>query len=231
MDECGYMNSNAVASALTYATNRGVTIMMLCSPVESSNWLSKLDEVRDGDQNGVCVISLRYLCSSCARDGKTGICVHGSLKLPWHIETGGDISSDPVRQIMDLVLPGAYQQEICGFNDHTKERETEVFSYDTLSQLVGSNCISVSECDQSSADSIFVSMDPVQAGSSTSGIGVAVVLQISEIFVVSFLLDNQSSFHFIQKSTVPYRDGRARIFVCHGSHMYLLVYSLVWVAG
>lgn len=195
MDECGYMNSCAVASALTYATNRGVTILMLCSPVESSHWLSRLDEVTDGRENGVCLISLQYLCNDCSKEGKTGICVHGSLKLPWHIETGGDISTDPVRQVMDLVLPGAYQQEICGFNDHTKARETEVFSHDTLSNLMGSNCISLSECDQSSADAIFVSMDPVQAGSSTSGIGVAVVLQISEIFVVC--CNDHSAFHFI----------------------------------
>ena len=185
MDECGYMHHSAVASALTYATNRGVTIMLLCSPVEASHWLSKLDNIMDGDKKGVNVISLRYLCDACSKKGETGVCVHGFLKLPWHIEAGGDVSEDPVRQVMDLVVPGAYQQEICGFNEHTKERETEVFGQESLQRLLRSNCISLSLEDQKAAEALYMCLDPVQAGSSVSGIGLAIVLEVGETYTVS----------------------------------------------
>jgi len=178
------MHTSAVASALTYATNRGVTILMLCSPADANHWLSKMDEIVDGDGKGVCLISLCYLCSDCARQGKTGICVHGDLCLPWHIDAGGDMSDDPVRQIMERVSPGAYQQEICGFNDHTKTCETEVFSHHTLQKLTRENWRDLNEIDQRSVSSILVSMDPVQAGSKVSGIGLAIVLEIGELYVV-----------------------------------------------
>ncbi len=186
MDECAYMNDAAVASAMTYATNRGVTIMLLCSPVDASHWLSRLEEVTEGDERGVCLISLRFLCDACSRKGTTGICVHGSLQLPWHIDTGGDLHSDPVRQVMEMVLPGTYQQEICGFTSHTKGKETQVFGQNMLSRLMRENNITLGIKDQKEADAVFVSLDPVQAGSSVSGIGLAVVVVIGEIYVVSF---------------------------------------------
>lgn len=184
MDEVAYMHTSAVASALTYATNRGVTILMLCSPADANHWLSKMDEIIDGTGKGVCLISLCYLCPDCARQGKTGICVHGSLSLPWHIDAGGDISEDPIRQIMERVSPGAYQQEICGFNKHTKTLEADVFSQHTLQKLTRENWRDLTEVDQMSVSSILVSMDPVQAGSNVSGIGLAIVLEIGELFVV-----------------------------------------------
>lgn len=185
MDEVGYINQSAVASALTYATNRGVTIMMLCSPVDASHWLSKMGEITNGDDKGVCLISLQYLCADCADMGKTGICIHGSLILPWHIEAGDEIEEDPVRQIMDKVSPGSYQQEICGYNEHTQARETEVFSQKSLKRLTSDNWLELTENDQNSVDSILLSMDPVQAGSSVSGIGLAVVVQMGEVYMVS----------------------------------------------
>lgn len=185
MDEVAYIHKSAVASAMTYATNRGVTILMLCSPASATHWLSKMNEIVDGNDKGVCLISLCYLCSDCARQGKNGICVHGSLSLPSHIDAGGDISQDPVRQIMEKVSPGAYQQEICGFNDHTKSHDTEVFSQHSLKKLTTDNWRELTEIDQRSVTSILVTMDPVQAGSSVSGIGFAIVLEIGEVYVVS----------------------------------------------
>ena len=161
--------------------------MLLCSPVEASHWLSKLDNIMDGDKKGVNVISLRYLCDTCSKKGETGVCVHGFLKLPWHIEAGGDVSEDPVRQVMDLVVPGAYQQEICGFNEHTKERETEVFGQESLQRLLRSNCISLSLEDQKAAEALYMCLDPVQAGSSVSGIGLAIVLEVGETYTVSIV--------------------------------------------
>ena len=185
MDEVGYINHSAVASALTYGTNRGVTTMMLCSPVDAGHWLSKMDEITNGDEKGVCLISLQYLCRTCAQKGKTGICIHGSLILPWHIDAGEDLEYDPVRQIMDRVSPGSYQQEICGYNDHTQSRETDVFSQSSLKRLTQENWIELSESDQKKVDCILVSLDPVQAGSSVSGIGFAAVAQIGQVYVVS----------------------------------------------
>ncbi len=130
------MHTSAVASALTYATNREVTILVLCSHADANHWLTKMDEIIDGTGKGVCLISLCYLCSDCDRQGKTGICVHGSLSLPWQIDAGGDISEDPICQIMERVSPGAYQQEIYGFKKHTMTLETEVFSQHTLQKLM-----------------------------------------------------------------------------------------------
>lgn len=200
MDEVAYIQKSAVASAMTYATNRGVTILMLCSPASATHWLSKMHEIVDGTDRGVCLISLCYLCSDCARQGKSGICVHGSLSLPSHIDAGGDISEDPVRQIMERVSPGAYQQEICGFNDHTKFQETEVFSQHSLKKLTTDNWRELTEVDQRSVSSILVTMDPVQAGSSVSGIGFAIVLEIGEVYVVGIW----HLFSFFPKMVLPF---------------------------
>lgn len=182
------MNQSAVASALTYATNTGVTILMLCSAVPQAHWLSQLHKITDGDQPGVCLIQLKFLCDNCAKSGVKGICVHGQLKVPSHIDAGGDLSEDPVRQLMEYVSPNSYQTEICGSNFHTKEEETEVFSNSAISKLFFDNSIDLPNVDQESVDEVFVCMDPVQAASKGSGIGLAVVAKIKDTFMVIVLL-------------------------------------------
>lgn len=194
LEECGYMRQPAVASALTYATNTGVTILMLCSTVPASHWLSQLDKITDGDTPGVCLIQLKFLCDSCASHGVKGICVHGQLKIPYHIDAGGDLSEDPVRQLMEYVCPGSYQTEVCGSNFHTANEDAEVFSNESIAKLVVDNCVDLSNVDQTSVDEIFVSMDPVQAASSGSGIGIAVVVKIKHIYMVS---QCSCIFHFL----------------------------------
>jgi hypothetical protein len=194
MDEVAYIHVSAVASAMTYATNRGVTILMLCSPADASHWLSQMDEIVDGKGKGVCLITLCFLCSECAQQGHTGICIHGSLCLPWHIDAGGDTNEDPVHQIMEKISPGAYQQEICGFNEHTKASETEVFSHHSILKLTTDNWVDLTETDQRSVDSILVSMDPVQAGSKVSGIGLAIALEIGEVYMVCGFFGSLISF-------------------------------------
>lgn len=188
LEECGYMNSSAVASALTYATNTGVTILMLCSAVSQSHWLSQLHKITEGDQPGVCLIQLKFLCDQCASSGIKGICVHGQLKVPCHIDAGGELAEDPVRQLMGFVSPNSYQTEICGSNFHTKEEEAEVFSNRAISTLFLENAIDLSQVDQGSVDEIFVCLDPVQAASSGSGIGLAIVAKIKEMYLVSVYL-------------------------------------------
>jgi hypothetical protein len=178
------MHRSAVASALTYATHRGVTILLLCSTVESSHWLSNLGTVTDDGSKGVCVISLCYLCQDCSKQGLTGVCAHGLLKLPWHIDTGGELANDPVRQVMELVSPGSYQQEICGYNDLTREQESEVFDVESIRRMVTSNCVFLTNEDIRCTNAVFVCLDPVQAGN-FSGIGLAIILQTEEVFTVS----------------------------------------------
>lgn len=166
---------------------------MLCSTVPASHWLSQLNKITDGNGPGVCLIQLKFLCDSCAKEGIKGICVHGQLKIPYHIDAGGDISEDPVRQIMDYVSPGSYQTEVCGSNFHTAQEDAEVFSNEAIAKLVVDNCVDLSDIDQMSVDEVFVTMDPVQAASDGSGIGLAIVVKIKEIYMVSQCSCN---FHF-----------------------------------
>ena len=185
LDECAYMNPSAVSSAMTYGTNRGVTILLLCSPVSADHWLSKLDQVRQGANDGICLIKLQYLCNCCAEKGITGVCVHGRLMMPPHIDTGDDLINDPIRQTMELISPGAFLTEICGYNSHTIIRDTLVFSRDSLIHLTTQNNIILTEREQNDTQEIFICVDPVQAGSGTSGIGLAIVLRLEDSYVVS----------------------------------------------
>ena len=196
LEECGYIHQSAVASAFTYATNRGVTILMLCSTVPASHWLSQLHKITDGNGPGVCLIQLKFLCDSCAKQGIKGICSHGQLKIPYHIDAGGDTSEDPVQQLMEYVCQGSYQTEVCGSNFHTAEEDAQVFSNDSIGRLVVDNCIELSCVDQMSAEAIYVSMDPVQAASNGSGIGLAIVVKIEDIYLVSHLFRCSFSFFF-----------------------------------
>lgn len=188
LEECGYIHPSAVASALTYATNHGVTMLLLCSTVGANHWLSQLHKVKEGSRSGVCLIKLQFLCDTCASKGETGMCVHGQLKIPFHIDSGGDKAEDPVRQLMEYVAPGTYQTEVCGSNLHTVERDTEVFGQDAITTLTTKNLIDLSAWDQENANAIYIAMDPVQAGSGASGIGLATVLKIDETYAVSIFL-------------------------------------------
>lgn len=161
--------------------------MLLCSTVNANHWLSQLHKVKEGDEKGVCLINLQYLCSDCASLGETGMCVHGRLKVPFHIESSADGDEDPVRQMMELVQPGAYQTEVCGYNLHTAEKETLVFGQQSISVLASDKLVELTADDQERASAVHVAMDPVQAGSGTSGIGLATVLKIEETYVVSIL--------------------------------------------
>ena len=116
------------------------------------------------------------------------MCVHGQLKIPFHIDSGGDKAEDPVRQLMEYVAPGTYQTEVCGSNLHTVERDTEVFGQDAITTLTTKNLIDLSAWDQENANAIYIAMDPVQAGSGASGIGLATVLKIDETYAVSIFL-------------------------------------------
>ena len=181
------MHPSAVSSAMTYGTNRGVTILLLCSPVGANHWLSKLDEITHGDGQGICLIKLQYLCDSCAERGTTGVCVHGRLMMPPHIDAGGDLNDDPIRQTMELISPGTFQTEICGYNLHTSTKDTIVFSRDTLLYLTTTNIIVLTDKIQNDTEEIFVNMDPIQAGSGVSGIGLAIVLKLEELYIVSII--------------------------------------------
>ena len=159
---------------------------MLCSTVPASHWLSQLHKITDENGPGVCLIQLKFLCDSCAKQGVKGICSHGQLKIPYHIDAGGDTSHDPVKQLMEYVCQGSYQTEVCGSNFHTTEEDAEVFSNEAIGRMVVDNCIELSGVDQQSAEAVYVSMDPVQAASNGSGIGLTIVVKIEDIFLVSF---------------------------------------------
>ena len=167
------MKSAAVASALTYATNYGVSMMFLCSTVQSENWLSKLSCTTDG----VKIIEVKYLCDECAtKKGCQGICVHGELQIPAHI--GASSEGDLVKEAMDLVMPGSYQLEVCGSNLHTALQSQAAFD---LAKIDAITVIDVAN----DVDALYVALDPVQAGSGHSGIGLAVVGRHGESFLVS----------------------------------------------
>lgn len=168
------MRAAAVASALTYATNHGVSLMFLCSTVESEHWLSKLSNLAP---EGSKMIRVKYLCEPCAKKGCQGICPHGELQIPAHIEA--DAERDLVKQAMELVMPGSYQLEVCGSNLHTASQSQAAFD---AGQIDAMNTVS-----NAVVDALYVALDPVQAGSGHSGIGLAVVGRQLDKFVVSFL--------------------------------------------
>ena len=180
LEECGYMKPAAVASALTYATNHGVSLLFLCSTVPSEHWLSRMSEI---NRDGVKLIEVKYLCDSCAAKGCTGVCVHGELKMPAHIEASSE--SDLVKQAMDLVMPGSYQLEVCGSNLHTASTAQAAFDPSKVDQI-RSRQVDLRE----DVETVYVALDPVQAGSGLSGIGLCVVgrLASSDSFVVSNIL-------------------------------------------
>ena len=163
-------------------------MLLLCSTVGAGHWLSQLHKVKEGQHPGVCLIKLQFLCNSCAEKGVTGMCVHGQLKIPFHIDSGGDIEDDPVRQLMEHVSPGMYQTEVCGSNLHTAEQDTDVFSHESITTLTTKHLVELNALDQEKTTRIHLALDPVQAGSGKSGIGLAIVLKIEEIYVVSTFL-------------------------------------------
>ena len=176
------MRPAAVASALTYATNHGVSMLFLCSTVPSEHWLSRLSEI---SKEGVKMIEVKYLCNACAARGVNGICVHGELQLPAHIDTSAE--EDLVKQAMDLVMPGSYQLEVCGSNLHTATTSTAAFDTSKIDEIQFENV------DADSMEALYIALDPVQAGTGLSGIGLAVVGRANDSFVVSilaFLLSN-----------------------------------------
>ena len=146
------------------------------------------------------MIQLKFLCDSCAKQGVKGICAHGQLKIPYHIDAGGDTSQDPVKQLMEYVCQGSYQTEVCGSNFHTAEEDAEVFSNESIGRLVVDNCIELSRVDQMSVEAVYVSLDPVQAASNGSGIGLSIVVKIEDIYLVSHLSNWSFSVFFRMKS-------------------------------
>lgn len=159
-------------------------MLLLCSTVDADHWLSKFKDIQEGDQQGVCMIQVKYLCDLCASKGKTGMCVHGELKIPNHIVTSGDLMHDPVRQAMDFVSPGAYQLEVCGSNFHTLKIESHAFDAESIERFA----CNVVEAHPEEMDAIYLALDPVQAGSGISGIGLAVVGHQRDSYVVSILV-------------------------------------------
>ena len=172
------MKPAAVASALTYATNHGVSLLFLCSTVSAEHWLSRMSGI---SEEGVKMIEVNYLCNACAAEGVTGVCTHGEINIPAHIETSSE--ADLVKLAMDLVMPGSYQLEVCGSNLHTAGTSQAAFD---ASRVDG---IRAQEFDMHDIDAVHVALDPVQSGSGNSGIGLAVVGRQSNVesFVVSIL--------------------------------------------
>ena len=85
---------------------------------------------------------------------------------------------------MDFVSPGSYQLEVCGSNFHTSRVESHAFDAGSIEKL-HRNTI---EVDCMEIHTIYLALDPVQAGSGISGIGLAVVGRQEDSYVVSIVL-------------------------------------------
>lgn len=178
IEEAGFNRNDAVASTMAYLMKRQVVMTLLCSAMPAGHWLTRLMQFPD-----VYSIHHTMVCERCA--GHTETCVHRFYLRPGHIDlTPG--KKGLVERVMEMLVEGFYQREVMGHSGTDGEGKQVVFPPNLIAQVAKYRRVDLTEQVLSTVQTIAVVIDPVQAASKTSGIGLCILLKTTQqLFYVS----------------------------------------------
>lgn len=153
----------------------------LCSTMPAGHWLMRLMQFPD-----VYSIHHTLVCDRCA--GHTHTCVHRFYLRPGHIDlTPG--RKGLVERVMEMLVEGFYQREILGYAGTENASTQPVFPANLIAQVVKHRRVDLTDDVLATVQTIAVVIDPVQAASKTSGIGLCILLKTTQqLFYVSISL-------------------------------------------
>lgn len=178
IEEAGYNRNDAVASAMAYLMKRGVVMTLLCSAMPPGHWLMRLMKQPD-----VYSIHHTMVCDHCA--GHTETCLHRFYLRPGHIDLIPG-KKGLVERVMEMLVDGFYQREVMGNSGPEGVAKQLVFPANLIAQVARHRRVDLTEHVLSTVQTIAVVIDPVQAASKTSGIGLCILLKTTQqLFYVS----------------------------------------------
>lgn len=163
IEEAGFNRKDAVASTMAYLMRRQVVMTLLCSAMPAGHWLTRLMQFPD-----VYTIHHSMVCDQCA--GQTHTCVHRFYLRPGHIDLDPG-NKGLVERVMEILVDGFYQREILGHSGTEGPGTQLVFPPNLIAQVARHRRVDLTEDVLSTVQTIAVVIDPVQAASKTSGIG------------------------------------------------------------
>lgn len=178
IEGAGFNRNDAVASTMAYLMKRQVVMTLLCSAMPAGHWLTRLMQFPD-----VYSIHHSMVCDRCA--GHTETCVHRFYLRPGHIDlTPG--KKGLVERVMEMLVEGFYQREVMGHSGTDGAGKQLVFPPNLIAQVAKYRRVDLSEQVLSTVQTIAVVIDPVQAASKTSGIGLCILFKTTQqLFYVS----------------------------------------------
>lgn len=191
IEEAGFNRNDAVASTMAYLMKRQVVMTLLCSAMPAGHWLTRLMQFPD-----VYTIHHSMVCDRCA--GHTETCVHRFYLRPGHIDlTPG--RKGLVERVMEMLVEGFYQREVMGHSGTDGAGKELVFSPNLIAQVAKYRRVDLTEQVLSTVQTIAVVIDPVQAASKTSGIGLCILLKTTQqLYYVSISVSSCASSRHLQ---------------------------------
>lgn len=186
IDEAGYKRKESVASAIAYLVNRQVVMTVLCSTMPAGHWLTRLTKFPD-----VYSINHSMVCDDCAGGSET--CIHRFHLRPGHIDLNLG-SKGLVERVMDLLVEGFYMREIMGHSNAEGALKRAVFPANLIAQVAKHRRVDLTDDVLKMVQTIVVVIDPVQAASKTSGIGLCILLKTTQHH---FYVSSASSHRFV----------------------------------
>lgn len=188
IDEAGFNRKESVASTMAYLINRQVVMTVLCSTMPSGHWLMRLMQFPD-----VYSIHQSMVCDACA--GQTETCVHRFYLRPGHIDLKPG-RKGLVERVMEMLVEGYYQREVMGYSCAEGAIKQPVFPANLIAQVVRHRRMDLTDEVLNTVQTMAVVIDPVQAASKTSGIGVCILLKTTQqcFYVSSSLPSRQFAF-------------------------------------
>lgn len=194
IEEAGWNRKESVASAMAYLINRQVVMTLLCSTMPAGHWLMRLMQFPD-----VYSIHHTMVCDKCA--GHTETCVHRFYLRPGHIDLIPG-RKGLVERVMEMLVDGFYQREIMGYSGGEGVGTQPVFPANLIAQVAKHRRVDLTDEVLATVQTIAVVIDPVQAASKTSGIGLCILLKTTQHqFYVSI------SFGIVSIQAVGLPDG------------------------
>ena len=195
IEEAGFNRNDAVASTMAYLMKRQVVMTLLCSAMPAGHWLMRLMKFSD-----VYSIHHTMVCEQCA--GHTETCVHKFYLRPGHIDlTPG--KKGLVERVMEMLVEGFYQREVMGHSGSEGAGKQMVFPPNLIAQVAKHRRVDLTEEVLATVQTIAVVIDPVQAASKTSGIGLCILLKTTQqIFYVSISFSSSSHVQSTPPTTI-----------------------------
>ena len=172
IEEAGFNRKESVASAMAYLINRQVVMTVLCSTMPAGHWLMRLMQFPD-----VYSIHHSMVCNACI--GRTKTCMHRFHLRPGHIDLNIG-QKGLVERVMEMLVDGFYTREILGHSGTEGDSKQSVFPANLIAQVAKHRRVDLSEDVLKMVQTIAVVIDPVQAASKTSGIGLCILLKTTQ---------------------------------------------------